>query len=69
MGMSVQNAFDLSKIDPWFLAQVEDLVLSENSIEGQDIKSIKSEKIRELKQKGFSDNEALRNPQMLRSRI
>ena len=55
MGMSVQNAFDLSKIDPWFLAQVEDLVLSENSIQGQDIKSIKSETIRELKQKGFSD--------------
>ncbi|MDC3345288.1 carbamoyl-phosphate synthase large subunit, partial [Candidatus Pseudothioglobus singularis] len=55
MGMSVQNAFDLSKIDPWFLSQVEDLVLSENSIKGQDIKSIKSETIRELKQKGFSD--------------
>ncbi len=55
MGMSVQNAFDLSKIDPWFLAQVEDLILSENSIKGQDIKSIKSETIRELKQKGFSD--------------
>ncbi|MDC1066032.1 carbamoyl-phosphate synthase large subunit [Candidatus Pseudothioglobus singularis] len=55
MGMSVQNAFDLSKIDPWFLAQVEDLVFSENSIKGQDIKSIKSETIRELKQKGFSD--------------
>lgn len=55
MGMSVQNAFDLSKIDPWFLAQVEDLVLSENLIKGQDIKSIKSETIRELKQKGFSD--------------
>ncbi len=55
IGMSVQNAFDLSKIDPWFLAQVEDIVLSENSIQGQDIKSIKSETIRELKQKGFSD--------------
>ncbi|MDA7578956.1 carbamoyl-phosphate synthase large subunit [bacterium] len=55
MGMSVKNAFDLSKIDPWFLAQVEDLVLSENSIKGQDLKSIKSETIRELKQKGFSD--------------
>ncbi len=55
MGMSVQNAFDLSKIDPWFLAQVEDIVLSEKSIKGQDIKSIQSETILELKQKGFSD--------------
>jgi len=55
MGMSVQNAFDLSKIDPWFLTQIEDIILSENSIKGQDIQSIKSETIRELKQKGFSD--------------
>ena len=28
MGMSVQNAFDLSNIDPWFLTQVEDIVIS-----------------------------------------
>jgi len=55
MGMSLQNAFDLSKIDPWFLTQVEDIVLSEKSIEGIDIKDIKAEKIFELKQKGFSD--------------
>ncbi len=55
MGMSVQNAFDLSKIDPWFLTQVEDIILSENLIKGLDIQSIKPETIRELKQKGFSD--------------
>jgi len=55
MGMSLQNAFDLSKIDPWFLKQIEDIVLSEKSIEGLDIKDIKSETIIELKQKGFSD--------------
>ena len=29
MEMSIKEVFDLSKIDPWFLAQVEDLVLSE----------------------------------------
>lgn len=55
MGMTLQNAFELSKIDPWFLAQVEDIVLSEKSIEGKEVGDIQPETIRELKQKGFSD--------------
>jgi carbamoyl-phosphate synthase large subunit len=55
MGMTLQNAFDLSKIDPWFLTQVEDIVLSEKSIKGKEIEDIQPETIRELKQKGFSD--------------
>ena len=55
MGMTLQNAFELSKIDPWFLAQVEDIVLSEKSIEGKEVEDIQPETIRELKQKGFSD--------------
>ncbi len=55
MGMSLQNAFELSKIDPWFLTQIEELVLSEKSIEGKDIDSLQVETIRRLKQKGFSD--------------
>ena len=55
MGMTVQNAFDLSKIDPWFLTQVEDIVLSEKAIEGKKIGEIQAETIKNLKQKGFSD--------------
>ena len=55
MGMSLQDAFDLSKIDPWFLSQVEDIVLSEKSIEGKNIDNIQRETIKALKQKGFSD--------------
>ena len=55
MGMSLQDAFELSKIDPWFLKQIEDIVLTEQSIEGIDLRDIKTEKIFELKQKGFSD--------------
>ena len=55
MGMSLQDAFELSKIDPWFLKQIEDIVSTEKSIEGIDLRGIKAEKIFELKQKGFSD--------------
>ena len=55
MGMAQKIVFDLSKIDPWFLSQVEDIVLSEKSIEGKEIEDIQPKTIRELKQKGFSD--------------
>ena len=55
MGMSIKEVFDLSKIDPWFLAQIEDLVLSEENILGVSLKEIDAEVMFQLKQKGFSD--------------
>jgi len=55
MGMSLKEVFDLSKIDPWFLAQIEDLVLSEENILGISLKEIDAEVMFQLKQKGFSD--------------
>ncbi len=55
MGMSIKEAFDLSKIDPWFLAQIEGLVTSEEKIKGVLLNEIDAENMFELKQKGFSD--------------
>jgi carbamoyl-phosphate synthase large subunit len=55
MGMSIKEVFDLSKIDTWFLAQIEDLVLSEENILGISLKEIDAEVMFQLKQKGFSD--------------
>ena len=55
IGMSIKEVFDLSKIDPWFLAQIEDLVLSEENILGVSVKEIDAEVMFQLKQKGFSD--------------
>jgi len=55
MGMSIKEVFDLSKIDPWFLAQIEDLVLSEENILGVSVKEIDVKVMFQLKQKGFSD--------------
>ena len=55
MGMSIKEAFDLSKIDPWFLAQIEDLVISEEKIKGVLLNEIDAEIMLKLKQKGFSD--------------
>ncbi len=55
MGMSIKEVFDLSKIDTWFLAQIEELVLSEENILGVLLKEIDAEVMFQLKQKGFSD--------------
>jgi len=55
MGMSIKEVFELSKIDPWFLAQIEDLVLSEENILGVSVKEIDVKVMFQLKQKGFSD--------------
>ena len=55
IGMTKKEVFDLSKIDPWFLAQVEDLILSEENIIGVSLKEVDAERMLQLKQKGFSD--------------
>ena len=54
-GMSLEQVFNLSKIDPWFLAQIEDIVLSEKALAGRSLKALQAAELRELKKKGFSD--------------
>ena len=54
-GMSFEKVQQLTKIDPWFLAQIEDIVLTEKSLAGRSLKNIGAPELRELKRKGFSD--------------
>ncbi len=54
-GMSQDEVFNLTKIDPWFLAQIEDIVLTEKALAGRSLKAIQAGEMRELKRKGFSD--------------
>ena len=54
-GMSLEEIHDASKIDPWFLAQLEDLVLSEKSLKTKTLSALKANEIFQLKRKGFSD--------------
>ncbi|MHB1373403.1 MAG: carbamoyl-phosphate synthase large subunit [Thauera sp.] len=54
-GMSLEQVHNLSKIDPWFLAQIEDIVLSEKALVGRSLKALQAAELRELKRKGFSD--------------
>ena len=54
-GMSLEEVFDLSKIDPWFLAQISDLVSCEMQFNGSAITEINKDDMYKLKSKGFSD--------------
>ena len=54
-GMSQDQVFNLTKIDPWFLAQIEDIVLSEKALAGRSLKALQAGELRDLKRKGFSD--------------
>ena len=54
-GFSLEEVAGYSGIDPWFLAQIEDIVASENALLGREIDSIGYAELRRLKRKGFSD--------------
>ena len=55
MGMSVDEVFALTKIDPWFLVQIEQIVKIELELETTSLENIDATTLRALKQKGFSD--------------
>ena len=55
MGMSVDEVFNHSKIDRWFLVQIEELVKLEQHVAKLTLDQISADDLRELKKKGFSD--------------
>ena len=55
LGMSVDEVFALTKIDPWFLVQIEQIVKIELELEMTTLDAIDEPTLRALKQKGFSD--------------
>jgi carbamoyl-phosphate synthase large subunit len=55
-GYSMQKMFNLTKIDPWFLVQIEELIKIEMSLAGRALASIDKDEMYQLKRKGFSDS-------------
>ena len=55
-GFSYDEIQQLTKIDPWFLVQVQELVEIENGLKEQSLASIDELNMRGLKRKGFSDS-------------
>jgi carbamoyl-phosphate synthase large subunit len=54
-GWSIERVNELSYIDPWFLAQIQDLVAEEARIAAGGLAALDAERLRTLKRKGFSD--------------
>ena len=55
IGMSLGEIFEETAIDPWFLAQIEQLVQVEGQVRGRNVDGLSAAELRFLKQKGFSD--------------
>ncbi|GHT90116.1 carbamoyl-phosphate synthase (glutamine-hydrolyzing) [Betaproteobacteria bacterium] len=55
IGMSPEKVFELTRIDPWFLGEIKEIVDLELELEKRDFLSLSAEEVRHLKRKGFSD--------------
>ena len=56
LGLSIEEIFNFTKIDPWFLYQIEDLIKNEKKLKTYKLDQIDNPYLFELKQKGFSDH-------------
>ncbi|MFZ5557427.1 MAG: carbamoyl-phosphate synthase large subunit [Pseudomonadota bacterium] len=54
-GLTRERVHQLSHIDPWFLAQIEDLVAQERALGGAAVDRLDAARLRQLKRSGFSD--------------
>ncbi len=54
-GWPFEKIHKLTHIDPWFLAQLEDLVLEEKQVAERGMSGLNAERLWALKRKGFSD--------------
>jgi carbamoyl-phosphate synthase large subunit len=54
-GMSVEEIFEITKIDHWFLVQIEDIIKDEMSLQGTALADLTEKALYRLKRKGFAD--------------
>jgi len=55
-GYSINQVFDLTSIDPWFLSYIKDIINLEKETKKRNIDNLDNEFLRKLKKKGFSDS-------------
>ncbi|MBC7469492.1 MAG: carbamoyl-phosphate synthase large subunit [Ramlibacter sp.] len=60
MGLSVDEVYDLTKIDKWFLVQIEEIVKIELELEAMTLDQVDKATLLLLKKKGFSDRRLAR---------
>ena len=57
LGIPFHKIHESTKIDPWFLRQIEDLLMLEKDIENETIDSISRYLLMEAKRKGYADRQ------------
>ena len=57
MGMPVDEIYELTNIDPWFLDKLFDLLETEKGLKRSSLKDLTKEKLSAIKKKGFSDRQ------------
>ncbi len=55
LGYSLEQVHEVTRIDPWFLAQTEELVRIATQVQEQGIEALHKKRLHYLKRKGFSD--------------
>jgi carbamoyl-phosphate synthase large subunit len=55
-GMSLDEVFDLTKIDPWFLVQIEEILQLEKEVALGSLSDLDKDRVFALKRKGFADS-------------
>jgi carbamoyl-phosphate synthase large subunit len=55
LGMTVEEVYEHSWIDPWFLVQIEDLIKEEKAVAQSSLQALNADRMFRLKRKGFSD--------------
>ncbi|TJY62166.1 carbamoyl-phosphate synthase large subunit [Sinimarinibacterium sp. CAU 1509] len=60
VGMSVEDVYQASKIDRWFLEQIEELIRIEGEIAASKLSTLESDTLRRWKRLGFSDRRLAR---------
>jgi carbamoyl-phosphate synthase large subunit len=54
-GLTVEEVFELTKIDRWFLVQIEDIIKREQALVGRNLADLDRDLLYRLKRSGFSD--------------
>jgi len=56
-GASVEEVYDVTQIDPWFLHQIQDMVAMEEEVRSINLRDIDDRLMFEVKRMGFSDEQ------------
>lgn len=69
LGLPLSKIYEITKIDPWFLKQIEELIALEREISQFQIQNLPKDLLLEAKQKGYGDRQIAHLVGCLESRV